>query len=462
MGRDGLRFFSFSVFLGAAMSPGVSPASVLDDGEPVSLYAADADARFVGFDVAALPDNDFAVTWVERNSVDQTESVRLARFDRNGEPRGAALTVDDTPDQANFPRLSDPVVATNGAGNKVVVWNSGAAEGASECRRFVQFRLVDNNGTASPTQFFQDTANGFNCNLEVAMNEQGLFILSVKYGLEDNYLMQVRGEDGTGVGAPVTRGQAGGASHPMVVALQESSGMAVWSEQAGPGTVLLASRFDLSGDTLGGGDFRFDNNAHDADGLNQSAVSLVATPDGGYLGAWLQVESDGSEPVYSQRIQRWRADGTVAGSARVGATPFDVSSDRVDLDVGAGGGGAITAWTGSHDDGARDRYATVINGDQAVGDAPVVVARSDAALFDSSETTKVALADETAMVVWYEQTDENSGPILKARIGTLSEAPADSAEGGGGGGGPMGPLVLFATLALLFRKKKPGGNIRPA
>ncbi|UWN50820.1 hypothetical protein ASALC70_03043 [Alcanivorax sp. ALC70] len=92
----------------------------------------------------------------------------------------------------------------------------------------------------------------------------------------------------------------------------------------------------------------------------------------------------------------------------------------------------------------------------------MVVARSDAALFDSSETTKVALADETAMVVWYEQSDENSGPVLKARIGTLPEAPTDSGEGGGGGGGPMGPLVLFATLALLFRKKKPGGEGRPA
>ena len=458
MGRNGFRFFSLVVGFGAALNPALSVASVLDQGEPVNLYAAEAGVRFVGFDVAALPGNEFAVTWLERNAADQTESLRVARFDQNGEQLGDALIMDETLGTDNYPRLSNPVIATNSVGNSVAVWNSGSAEGASECRQFVRFRLVDSNGTASPVQLFFYPGAGFNCNPEVAMNEQGLSVLSAWYGLEDKYLMQLRGQDGTSVGGPMTRGQNVGSALPMAVGLQESSGMAVWSEQEGPGTVLLASHFGLGGYGLGDGDFRFDNNAHDANGLYQGSVKVAATADGGYLGAWLQTEDDGGQPVYSQQIQRWRADGTAAGSARVGGTSFDASTDRMDLDAGAGGS-AILAWTGSGDDGGRKRYATVVEGARAVVDTPVVVAQSGAGLFDSSEVTRVALADSTAMVLWYEQDEESSGPVLKARIGTLSEETSDS---GGGGGGSTGPLVLLAALALLLRKKKPGGVGRPA
>ncbi|GAA5127265.1 hypothetical protein [Alloalcanivorax gelatiniphagus] len=460
MGRNGFRLFSLVVGLGAALNPTLSVASVLDQGEPVNLYAAEAGVRFVGFDVAALPGNEFAVTWLERNAADQTESLRVARFEQNGQRLGDALILSETPAAENYPRLSDPVIGTNSAGDMVVVWNSGPAEGASECREFVQFRLVDSNGTASPVQLFFYPGAGFNCNPEVAMNEQGLSVLSAWYGLEDKYLMQLRGQDGTSVGGPMTRGQNVGSALPMAVALQESSGMAVWSEQEGPGTVLLASRFSLTGGALGDGDFRFDNNAHDANGLYQSSVSLDATADGGYLGAWLQTEDGGGQPVYSQHIQRWRADGTAAGSARVGGTSFDAASDRIDLDAGAGSS-AILAWTDSGDDGARKRYATVVHGNRATGDAPAVIAQSDAALFDSSALTRVALANNTAMVLWYEQDEESNGPVLKARIGTLPE-PAAEANGGGGGGGPMGPVVLLGALALLLRKKTPGGEVRPA
>ena len=455
---DGLRFLSFVVFLGAWLSPGVSLASVLDQGEPISLYAADANVRFVGFDVAALPDDEFAVTWLERNAVDQTEFIRFARFDRNGRSLGDALTINESLGSDGYPILSDPVIATNPAGNSVVVWNSGSADRSSECREFVQYRLLDNNDQTSSVQLFFYPGGGFNCNPQVAMNEQGLFLVSAWYGSRNEYLMQVHGQGGTGRSGPMVRGRSVGTELPMTVALQESSGMAVWSEQEGPGTVLLASHFGLGGYGLGDGDFRFDNNAHDANGLYQGSVKVVATADGGYLGAWLQTEDDGGQPVYSQQIQRWRADGTAAGSARVGGTSFDASTDRMDLDAGAGGS-AILAWTGSGDDGGRKRYATVIDGTRAVVDTPVVVAQSGAGLFDSSEVTRVALADSTAMVLWYEQDEESSGPVLKARIGTLSEETSDS---GGGGGGSTGPLVLLAALALLLRKKKPGGVGRPA
>lgn len=458
MARNGFRVFSLVIGVGAAFVAGVSAASVLDEGEPVNLYTAEAGVRFVGFDVAALPDNDFAVTWLERNAADQTESLRVARFDQNGERLGDALILSETPEAENYPRLSDPVIGANSAGDMVVVWNSGSAEGASECRQFVQFRLVDSDGTASPVQLFFYPGAGFNCNPEVAMNEQGLSVLSAWYGLEDKYLMQLRGQDGTSVGGPMTRGQNVGSALPMAVALQESSGMAVWSEQEGPGTVLLASRFGLTGGSLGDGDFRFDNNAHDANGLYQGLVSLDATADGGYLGAWLQTEDGGQQPVYSQRIQRWRADGTAAGSARVGGTSFDAATDRMDLDAGAGDS-AILAWTHSGDDGARNRYATVVYGNRAVRDNPAMIAQSDAGLFDSSALTRVALADDTAMVLWYEQDEESNGPVLKARIGERP-APAAESDGGSGGGGPVGPMVLLGTLALLLRRKKPSETVR--
>ncbi len=461
MARNGFRVFPLVIGVGAAFVAGVSAASVLDDREPINLYAADAGVRFVGFDVAALPGNHFAVTWLERNAADQTESLRVARFDQNGERLGDALILSETPEAENYPRLSDPVIGANSAGDMVVVWNSGSAEGASECRQFVQFRLVDSNGTASPVQLFFYPGAGSNCNPEVAMNEQGLSVLSAWYGLEDKYLMQLRGQDGTSVGGPMTRGQNVGSALPMAVALQESSGMAVWSEQEGPGTVLLASRFGLTGDSLGDGDFRFDNNAHDADGLYQGSVSLDATANGGYLGAWLQSEDDGQQLVYSQHIQRWRADGTAAGSARVGGTAFESSTDRMDLDAGAGDS-AILAWTHSRDDGARERYATVVYGHRAVRDNPTVIAQSDAGLFESSALTKVALADDTAMVLWYEQDEESNGPVLKARIGERPAPAVESDDGSGGGGGPIGPVVLLGTLALLLRRKKPGGNLRPA
>lgn len=461
MARNGFRVFPLVIGVGAAFVAAVSAASVLDDGEPINLYAADAGVRFVGFDVAALPDNHFAVTWLERNAADQTESLRLARFDQNGEPLGDALVISETFETENYPNLSDPVIAASPAGNSVVVWNSGSAADSSECRQFVQFRLVDNNDQASSVDVIDYPGAGFSCNLEVAMNGQGLFVTSARYDVENRYLMQVRGQDGVGVSGLITQGQNVGPTLPLAVALQESSGMAVWSEQEGPGTVLLASRFGLTGDSLGDGDFRFDNNAHDADGLYQGSVSLDATANGGYLGAWLQSEDDGQQLVYSQHIQRWRADGTAAGSARVGGTAFESSTDRMDLDAGAGDS-AILAWTHSRDDGARERYATVVYGHRAVRDNPTVIAQSDAGLFESSALTKVALADDTAMVLWYEQDEESNGPVLKARIGERPAPAVESDGGSGGGGGPIGPVVLLGTLALLLRRKKPGGNLRPA
>ncbi|MCH2556677.1 MAG: hypothetical protein MK005_05180 [Alcanivorax sp.] len=458
MARNGFRVFPLVIGVGAAFVAGVSAASVLDDGEPINLYAADAGVRFVGFDVAALPDNHFAVTWLERNAADQTESLRVARFDQNGEPLGDALVISETFETENYPNLSDPVIAASPAGNSVVVWNSGNNGGTSECRTSVLFQLINSDGTASSSGLSEHAAGGSNCYLDVAMNEQGLFSLSMLQWPITQYVVQVFGQDGMGISAPLAFRRAPGPEIPLAVALQESSGMAVWSQQEEQGTVLLAHRYDLAGYSLGDGDFRFDNNAHDADGLYQGSVSLDATANGGYLGAWLQSEDDGQQLVYSQHIQRWRADGTAAGSARVGGTAFESSTDRMDLDAGAGDS-AILAWTHSRDDGARERYATVVYGHRAVRDNPTVIAQSEAGLFESSALTKVALADDTAMVLWYEQDDEDSGPVLKARIGTLLDKTVDS---GGGGGGSTGPMVLLAALAMLFRKKKPGGNIRPA
>lgn len=438
----------------AHAAPG--PTEDPSPGDALTLYTAANDLRLQNFDVAALPDGRFAVAWLERNLDDVNETIKLARFDSDGAQDGDTLTVFS--DTSSSISLSNPVMAADGDGDLVIAWEADV--GGNQCTDTVAFTLLPSEGMPGIMQWAPDSS-GQHCNVSLAMNQDGVFVLGWTLEDPDNvnqrfqYQARRYNADGTPLAATESLAQAGNTLYPMALAMQGDTWLAAWSESRDPDTdyalLVYGQRFNINGNALDAEPFRLDNGSQAGQSLAQVFPTLAADEDGGFVGVWHQMEAVGGQPVTSVHGQRRLADGT-AGAGFLVADETNLMNP-VPLGLARYGDDLIATW--SHfANGQPVSLVAGVDGDTSVGD-PVAFGDGDENTLDYSKATKVVVTDTAAALVWFRQQDGESYEI-KALVQALPESPdPESApqENDDDSSGATGLLTLLGLGLLALRRR---------
>ncbi|CUR46720.1 hypothetical protein BN2364_2279 [Alloalcanivorax xenomutans] len=438
---------ALAAMIGVLLSDAAGAASIFDADEVVDLYQAGAQVRFQGFDVTSLPGGRFAATWVEHNIETDLDQVKLARFDQDGNVMGGILTVSEHSVSSDS-GLSGPIVGSDGDGDMVVVWNAGSRMPSSNCREHVMLSRVGSDDSVSDP-WLASMGYGFSCNADLAVNQDGWFVVGMSYYTDPGYIVQVYGPEGYGRSPPFLLRSRADLNIPIAVALQVNSALFVWSEVENDNVAFTVSRYEIDGSGEVEDVARLNAGDNGGIGLYQTLPVLSAGADGGYASAWFQSESVDEKKVFSQRIQYINADGSAGAAATIGEDPLDILSGDIDM-ASDRDGAFLIGWTVSENGEPRYRKVTAFDEEGVIEPPATIVSKSDLGLYDASDNTRVVLSDDLAVVAWYEQADGNSGPVLKALIGSPPRR-SDVGQGSSGGGGSTGPALLFGLALLALR-----------
>jgi len=425
-------------------------------GDTLTLYAAAADHNLQNFDVTALPDDRFAVAWLERDQDEITQTIKLARFDNTGTPIDEPQTVFEY--VYGSISLSNPVIAADGDGDLVVAWEASFSN--NECSDAVSVKVVPSDGTPTDMEWASDSSRQ-HCNVALAMNEDGAFIVGWtqddEYNSNERYQYQTRrfNADGSAMAYSENLAPAGNAVFPMALAMHGDTWLAAWSTYDN-GLVLKAQRFNINGTALDQAPFRLDDGSQEGTSLSQVYPTLMADEDGGFVGVWHQMEAVGGQPVTSVQGQRRRADGT-AGAGFLIANDTEISMPIPPLGLALYGDQLLTTWSDLRQTPPVSLVAGV-DGDASVGD-PVALVGGDEDTVDYSLRTRVVVTDTMAALVWFQQQDGESYEI-KALVQPLPETPDPEPapepapeQDDDHSGGATGLLTLLGLGLLALRRR---------
>ena len=266
----------------------------------------------------------FLATQSDRRNVAEgpsTDTIVGRLFDASGAPVGVEFEVSADPAASQ----SDPDVASDPAGNFVVVWASDAGDGSYAG---VRGRRFDNAGDPYDADFpVNSYTTGSQLEPDVAMNGNGFVVV----------WSSAAGQDGSGKGAFAQRFDSSG--NPLggefqvnthstgdqgsgSVGMNASGFVVVWQSDAqdGEGIGVFGRRFDASGNPLGG---EFPVNAFTTGDQDQPDVAFG--PDGGFLVVWSSAGGDGSSRAAVGR--RFDANGSpLAGEFVINASTAGAQS----------------------------------------------------------------------------------------------------------------------------------------
>lgn len=432
-------------------------ASFLDDPTRKEIVEAlDGDSEYYGFDVTALPNNEFAVVWAEHHG-DGGDSIKLQKYSGQGEKLGDAIVVFTYPDR----RFAwNPTIAADQAGNLVIAWgeskdgrntvgtltSSCTPSGANNVGDGVQVRRLPtpvNSNDIEPV-----TVSGFKigarpCDVKVAMDEDGDFALlwatPSTSGLPTVALsMQVFSAEGSAVFSSSLA--VADSFLPGDLAFYDKNNLIVAYTQIrndGQASAIMGQRYDHTGKLIGSA-FRLDNGAATTNAFKyQLLPNLAATPDlegDGFVVAWRESGTlsrfffDFEGDIFFRiRAQRWGADATVVPAslppvvlARYESVPSSSAASTPSLDVDSDGH-LLAAWTMSFYKDMPDEDFDSFN---------------DASLFALS-TDGVTELDQRVRVNDYDNkiTEFGANDFQSARVAISDQAKALVWLDGGFGGG---------------------------
>lgn len=234
---------------------------------------------------------------------------------------------------------SDPVVASRGGGDFVVVWRSAAQEGAAPgiyAQRFLS------DGSASGGEFAVHSASAFDhYGPAAASAPSGSFVVAWSSVSESSSLPAILGRRFSAEGSPEGEAFAISVSttgQPARVAIA-SDGLggfiATWQDEE-----VLLRRFDVSGAPLSG-EVQANSTTFDM----QGDPAVAASASGEFVVVWESYGQDGSS--YGVFGQRFDATGSAAGSE------FQINSDTTSWQVTpavamAESGEFVVAWIRDH------------------------------------------------------------------------------------------------------------------
>lgn len=434
-------------------------ASFLDDPTRKEIEEAlEGDSEYYGFDVTALPNDEFAVVWAEHH-VNSGDSIKLQKYSGQGEKLGDAIEVFTYPDK----RFAwNPTIAADQAGNLVIAWgeskdgrktagtltSSCTPSGTNGVGDGVQVRRLPTPVNSNDIESV--TVSGFKtddlpCDVKVAMDEDGDFALlwatpSASGSSTVALSMQVFSAEGSAV-FPSSSAVAD-SFLPGDLAFYDENNLIVAYTQIrsdGQASAIMGQRYDHTGKLIESA-FRLDNGATTTNAFKyQLLPNLAATPDlegDGFVVAWRESVTLGRHLLSGENIslqvraQRWRADATEVPAllppvvlARYESVPSSSAASTPSLDVDSDGH-LLAAWTMSFYEDKPDEDFDSFN---------------DASLFALS-TDEVTELDQTVRVNDYENkfTEFGANDFQSARVAISDQAKALVWLDGGFGGGSRG------------------------
>jgi hypothetical protein len=215
---------------------------------------------------------NFLVVWEGLGAGRVNGSIRGQRYDAKGEPRGDEFKVNSyTPPEILYPGMARPVVASDPAGNFVVVWESWGSQGTDTSGSSIQARRFDSSGTPQGDQFQVNTAitmyRQWNPSVAVDAGGNSVVVWETQTGVNGYETDRiVRGQRYDNMGAPRGGEFEVGAyttdfqSQPVVASDLAGNFIVVWWSALPPaeGTFVAdsdsiqAQRFDNTGTPQGG------------------------------------------------------------------------------------------------------------------------------------------------------------------------------------------------------------------
>ena len=296
--------------------------------------------------VASDPSGNFVVVWNSEMQDGDGWGVFGQRYDSGGIRRGGEFQVNRFTAKAQ----SNPSVASDPAGNFVVVWESNS--NYEEGRSFGLFgQRYDSAGHRLGSEFRVDTNTQAYPELpDVASDASGNFVVvwQTKYGAE-NIFGQRYDSDGNRQGSEfqVNTYTTSRQDHPSVASDASGDFVVVWEgggSQDGDSWGVFGQRYDSSGNAIGG---EFQVNTYTTN--SQARPSVSSDASGNFVVVW---ESYGSQDgdIWGIFAQRYDIDGNPLGGE------FQVntytSASQIGPEVASGpDGNLVVTWEGNDQDG---------------------------------------------------------------------------------------------------------------
>lgn len=290
-----------------------------DSGTPIgSQFQVNSYTSDVQLSPTAALDSQgrFVVVWFSLGSYGTDNSggsVQGQRFDDSGIPYGGEFQVNTY--WTNWQRY--PVVAADGQGDFVVVWQSVGSYGTDDSGGSVQAQLYEADGTLDGGQF---QVNTYTTSLQyrpaLAVNGPGSFVVAWQsYGSgdtdTDGWSIQAQRFDATGATVgdqfQVNTYWTNNQSKTDVGLDSEGSFVVVWESRGSPGTdtsylSIQGQFYDTTGKPVGG---QFQVNTYTYQDERRPAVSNV-DPEGNFVVVWESRYGDGTDTnLWSVQAQRF-------------------------------------------------------------------------------------------------------------------------------------------------------------
>ena len=258
------------------------------------------------------PDGNLLVAWGSRRQERGTFGVFAQRFDALGLRIGDEIHVNQTTDSMQ----SDPAVAYDWTGNAWIVWQSDfqdGEQGAIVARRFGATGTGE-FGPLSDEILVNQTTAGHQLKPTVATNDAGdaLIVWTCDHSGRVVLMGRVFSCDGEPVSGEFLLGEseAGRESVPAVAGLPTGRFVAVWARTDADGRPgnLYARRFAADGAPLGS-----EWVVNDADGGMHVEPAVDADADGRFVVTWMMW----CEDSYAVAYRVFDADGTAGGPVRI-------------------------------------------------------------------------------------------------------------------------------------------------
>jgi hypothetical protein len=352
--------------------------------------------------VAADPRGGFVVAW---SSPDGTSDGAFARrFDAAGAPRGPEFLVNT----ATTGRQELPAVAFDAGGNFVVTWEG------DEYARNVHARLYDASGTPKGAEFRVNAyTTGTDGSSVVAFDGAGNFVVVWQAG--DGSARGVFGRRFDATGTPrgpefrvntyVTSYQ----SAPALAVAADGAFVVAWHSYMGPGEPdpgVFAQRYRPDG-TPAGAEFR----VHTFTTSLQRKPGLAMDATGNFVVAWDSFAQDGDG--YGVFAQRYDEAGTPRGG-EFSVNAFTTGQQSIPAVASDPSGNFVVAWHGGQDGSGFGVFA------QRFGGLLPAALRVDTAAAGSANGNRVLEPGETVDVRPSWRNVHGTAQTFTGTLGTLA------------------------------------------
>jgi hypothetical protein len=370
------------------------------DGQKTPAVALDSEGAFVA-------------VWESYKQDGSNWSIQGQRYSESGNPLGGEFQINEytTDDQEK------PAVASDGAGNFVVVWTSKSQDGSFNS---VQGRHYDADGVPFAGEFQVNTyTTGNQAQTAVASADSGEFVVVwASYG-QDGWGWSIQGQRYDSDGIPLA-GEFQANTHttthqhyPAVAMNGDGDFMVVWQShsQDGSDNSIQGQLYDSDAVPLG---TEFQVNSYTT--YHQKFPAVAAAETGNFVVAWQSELQDGSE--FGIHAQLYDSDGALLGG-EFQVNSYSTSSQDRPAVAAATDGSFMVTWSGQGPDSlGRDIQARWYD---SVGTPVGIEFQVNSSVGGVHGTPAVAASDKYDFaILWDSNNQDGSGDSVHGQRFAIS------------------------------------------